>query len=368
MPFDLTELHALVPQVWALSDPAHSQVRVSLGRNPQRWWRRRIRVDGVAMRQHPAVWPLFEGKEGFELTIRADGSVRFVPEYPSPHVFGYLGSGPLEIVRDPDARPPGRVASAAAQNVGPEDRDIGYLRKLFRPGDAEEVGRRRASIEEQERRSGPLPAQARAYLAVSAGHSSIDPAVPHTPLVQEFVGAGMWGPLSVKTRDPQRWAGWWRTRVDLETRHFPVGVQPAVVSEHWLPVGDPDERGMYCVDMVPGDGGTVGQLIFLPGDQCVGAQLVADSLAAAFRGDRPTPRGFLPPMTIPDHIVTCMTAAELEKRLAAGELPPTLQAVAVEDGRARLDVVNALLRYWGLPQVDAFEWTWRQELPSRPGA
>lgn len=334
-------LRQLASELWLMRDPGATEARLTSSRGSfdlppegditERFWE--VKAD-----------PRVKGKD-FQLWINADGAARFTAPPQSAHLRGIGGAGAPEVVRDLEARPVGWFGGPAAADALPELTDTDDVVAMARRIDPDGAGYSEEEIAAAEAaRGGRFPVQLRALYESTSK-------VPMVPAEWDHAtGEG-------------RWPGWWAAEIETKGT-FDEGVQAIAGSPGWIPFMRNNRGELHCVDMVPGPGGRIGQVIVVSPQRAFGAELAAESVAALFRDETMQVTRALVPSIGFDGLYLKLTADELRDRLGANDLPSTLQAVAVEGGNDNLDVLEELLTHWGVPFTPRIEREWQQELPA----
>jgi cell wall assembly regulator SMI1 len=190
-----------------------------------------------------------------------------------------------------------RLPVPSPQAVPHPSADPAALQRLVREQYPHVTAATEEEIAAAEARIGmPLPEELKALYRVTRGPGYQDAGATMPDMVDED-GRGwslesvLWEiPLpidQVRIADPSlRHPDWFLGAKDVAMTPPGAAVQQLAGSPGWIVFGDDHAAFYYAIDMTPGDGGHVGQVIGLSIDESIGATLMARSLTAFLQGDR----------------------------------------------------------------------------------
>ncbi len=191
------------------------------------------------------------------------------------------GRGPyprsLVLVDGAVPEPWRRLPTPVADAVPAASADVALLERTLRERLPGAAGASESEIAAAEVRLGvPLPEELRAVYRV-AGETAPD----------EAIGCELYPLRAVFVADAASRPCEWDFAADEAVSTPPdAAVQGLVGSPGWIVFGDSGGGDWFAVDLTPGPGGHVGQVIFISHEENVGASLVADSLTDLVLGRR----------------------------------------------------------------------------------
>ena len=246
------------------------------------------------------------GGVSFKAEISARGHATLWLFTPPPAMEPHIGSGayPGTLVRYEGALPePARLLPEPNPGARPHpSADPALLERVLRQRLPATAGATEEELAAAEARLGmPLPGELRALYRTM--RAPVEPPEDDQDWDEdddepgEWLTDGMLGELlnsldGVHIADAATRASWHLAREAVIT---PPGaaVQQLVGSPGWIVFGDDHGDNRYAIDMTPGPGGNLGQVIALPVHQDIGARLMARSLTDFVQGrfaeDAPCP-------------------------------------------------------------------------------
>ena len=177
---------------------------------------------------------------------------------------------------------PWRRLPQPVPGVGPaRSADPGLLERTLRGRLPEAVGATEAEIGAAEVRLGmALPAELRAlYRVTRARREDWSDDVAAGRRVQEAVGLDLRSVDGLRVFDAaERECLWVEAAMEAVVTPADAAVQGLAGSPGWVVFAEDDYGDQYAMDLTPGPGGHVGQIIMLSHEASIGAQLIADSL------------------------------------------------------------------------------------------
>lgn len=301
---------------------------------------------------------------------RPDDDVVELVTLPSAVVSG-PGTPVLEVVLEPGALPAQyRETVAPAPGIGPApSADPAAVTRVIADRLPDAVGATPAEIAAAEAAlpgGARLPEEVRALYA-AAGSGSLKPGGDDgrfggfeiVPLSGSFLRHAFLPAARFDT---------WAADAETFAPEDPAGrVQAAIGSPLWFPFGTDGAGNVYAVDLAPGAGGHLGQVVFLDHEQSAGAGYRAESLAALLGGrtagsEQPARGANRPERGLSrgdrEREFLNLDPAGWAERLEAGTVPETLRAAGFVPDRAHppaltdtITVANRLLERYGLEPI-----------------
>ncbi|AZK93237.1 MULTISPECIES: SMI1/KNR4 family protein [Streptomyces] len=211
--------------------------------------------------------------------IAADGRTALQLIGPSSAVesaAGGTGPGVLLLVEGAVPAPRRRLPASAPGAVAAPSADPGLLERTLRERLPDAVGATEAELAAAEERLGiALPAELKALYRATRARRADRPASK----IFRAVGCELLEPDRVHIADPSSrpWS-WASAALDASGARPGDAVQGLVGSPGWIVFGDTGGGDRLAIDLTPGAGGHIGQIIVISHEENIGAGLVADSL------------------------------------------------------------------------------------------
>ncbi|MGJ5897079.1 SMI1/KNR4 family protein [Streptomyces sp. V2] len=245
---------------------------------------------------HAVIGALAEADTGqveFVLECGADGAATLRLYGPHPHVepgFGGPQGGSLLLVDDAVPQPWRRLPEPVPDALPAPTADAGELERLLRERLPDVVGATEEELAATESRIGvALPGELRSLYGVVRGRwEDWEDDFDAADRVYEAIGCELLPLDHVYVADAStRQAPWEFGATDAAVTRPGDAVQGLPGSPGWIVFGGNGGGDAVALDLTPGPGGNLGQVILLSHEEYVGAELLADSLTGLVRdGER----------------------------------------------------------------------------------
>ncbi|MFD7032821.1 SMI1/KNR4 family protein [Streptomyces sp. NPDC059917] len=216
----------------------------------------------------------------FRAEVRPDGRTTLAVVWPSPVVeapCGYADLGVLVLVEGSLPAPWLRRPEPVPGAVPAPSADPALLERTLRERLPDAVGATREEIDAAEARLGvTLSEELKALYRVARVDWFDD--FEGADLAGDAVGCELGGPADLRAVDAaERHTGWGIGARRAIGAAPDAAVQPLAGSPGWIGFGS-NGGDEYAIDLTPGPGGHLGQVLLVGHEQSLGAELVADSL------------------------------------------------------------------------------------------